>query len=189
MIKKLIMLAMAVAALAAIIPAAANAEGKLTSGSSLVGVGTEITLTNDAANGLITRVPAFGTNLVCEKITAHAEVTKNNGTAFEGVAGATGTTENCELVGLAPAEVTDPTVVGINSTSTGTGEVTLSFIAHVAGTTCNFATVGPGVFHYALPSSSTVTLTETELFSPECGEAFIEGSVTVENGSGAVVLE
>jgi hypothetical protein len=182
MIKKLIMLAMAVAALAAIIPAAANAEGKLTSGGELVKPGAEITLTNDAANPLVTEVPGLGTNLVCEKITVHVLVEENGGSNFLGSSeGAnTGTTENCELEGVTPVTITDPEAISLGSTTTGTGQATLSFVSDIPGLpACRFETVGPGVFHYTV-GSNTATLTETELFSPVCGEAFIAGSLTVE---------
>jgi hypothetical protein len=192
MIKKLIMLAMAVAALAAIIPAAANAEGKLTEGGSLVQEGKEITLTNDAADPLVTEVPGLGTNFVCEKVTVHVIVTENNGATFAGTStGAnTGSTENCELEGITPTQVTNPEVISIESTTTGTGELTLRYVEVIPGLpNCTFETVGPGVFHYTVPSD-TVTLTETELFSPVCGEAFISGSITAETKDGTpVVLE
>jgi hypothetical protein len=173
MIKKLMLLAMALSAMVAFAaPAVAQAD-ELYEESGPLSLGAEITLTS---TNLKTVTP-LGT-LECEKVTIHGEVTQNGPTTITGKELSTALA-NCNKT------ITDPTA-GTVSLSGGTGSTTgTKFIAE------GFCTyTGSIPFSYETDSDVvTVTGKEQLTGSPSfpCGKGTMSGSFTIETKDGTPV--
>jgi hypothetical protein len=211
MIKKLILLAMAVAAVAALVaPAGASAAPSLTMpAGTLVEAGTPITLSaaKESAHEIITETE-LGT-LECETIGLNGEVTENTGTMFAGkliTESPRGSfTHNCKLEpGEHNVEIHSISST-LTSSTTGHGTIGFTFIAtielsptthvechfHTGAVTTTPPTVPPteATFEYT-PGTDSAEIEPVALEGGPCGEAILSGSATVETtGGGAVTLD
>jgi len=152
--KKLILLGMAVAAVAAFaMPAAASAlemrdaSGKVAVGSSITGVSHNTFTTNTA----------LGT-LFCETVEVNGKITVNGPSAITGTGSAAETAE-CEASGE-PLLVTEPTLDHLVTTGGDTATATLSFIADVGPFECPYGGEVPGSYATG-PGNDTLTLSGT----------------------------
>jgi hypothetical protein len=193
MVKRVTVLAMALAAVAALaVPAFASAS-KLTldsAGTELVPAGTEIqghSGTNRFAGGesLVTETE-LGT-LNCEEITLSGKVGTNNGSKVlsEGI---TGTTSGCTLEGE-PFTVSGIEISKLESTTSGTGTAAFKFTATFFGGSLVCTWSGTGTFTYTA-GTSILKLGATALSpSPSvCGAASIKGNIALSLTSGAAVF-
>lgn len=191
MIKKLILLAAALAAVAVMaVPAAASASPALTmptgtlvpTGSALTGTGGSSQVTNglkiETARGIIT----------CTTFMLSSDVTSNSGSHVHW-SGATGsTTSGCEIEVYA-STISEIQVISFESTTSGSGTFEISYkTTDPLGVTCSFTNAGePGTFTYTA-GSSILKLASTEVFSAGCGESLLSGEVKLETSNGEAVI-
>jgi len=165
MIKRLVLLAMAVGALVAFAaPAMAQADELYEESIGVktpLKIGSEITLTSTNLKTTL----FFGT-LTCEKVTIHEEVTKNGPTTITGKERST-TAEGCNRT------ITDPTF-GSASLSGGTGSTGWKFVLEGL---CTYT--GSVPFKYTT-NTNEVTVTGTSQLSSACGSATVSASFTLE---------
>lgn len=192
MAKKLIVLAMAVAALVAVaIPAAASAtELRMTNSSgALVPTGTAITgVANNSTLRLVTKETTLG-ELECESIMLNGKVTVNNGTKVEGEGTAGSTTANCHFQpSNKVAEVTAIKLTNLKSETTGVGSFEAEYEAIIpGGAPCHFVTEGPGEFTFT-SGSDTIEVAPTAVESAACGESTLVGKVKLETAAGGAIV-
>jgi hypothetical protein len=188
MVKKLTLLAAAIAVVAFAIPAAASAAPSVTSSAGVLApVGTVITGTSSN-----TKTQTELGLLTCTNVTVTGKITKNSGTSVEAVSnGKEGTTKGCEVEGSA-LTITDPTLINLTSTVDTKGSVTLTFIADLLGISCHFSGTVP--FTYKDPtdtinvaSTSSPALTGSPAI---CGNASsFKGDFTLTIGTTPVILD
>ena len=186
MIKKLTLLAMAVGAVAALAAPGVAGATTLTSEGEVVPPETPIVGTaDDTEVRLELETEIFGT-LECEEIVLNGEVTKNEGGTAEGKGAGESTANGCTF--LEPERsvlLHDIEVIHLSSSEvmgeTGTGKFSAKFSAdYPFGFTCQYNTGGEnGVFHFVLGTDKLI-ITPTAVGSPGCGEAFLQGEVTLE---------
>lgn len=158
MAKKLVPLAMAVAAFAAMaIPATASALTLADSGGRvqptkwLVGTSSNTRTTHTAVGALF-----------CPHVLFAAEVQANNGSLITAANGAVGPLLNCEAGEGAELTVTNPKLEHMESTGDDEGTAELSFTADVGAFKCSFSGVVPftyetGSTHTSLALSGPIT--------------------------------
>jgi len=182
--KKLILLAMAVAVVAAMaMPAAASAlelrdaAGKVALNSVVTGVST---------NTLTTNTP-LGT-LKCNKVDVNAKIEVNGPTSIT-AKGTAAETAVCEAGGE-PLNVTEPTLVHLVSNGADEGLAQLSFIADVGPFECPYGgtvgfTYGTGSGNDTITMKANQTLTSSvEFCEPASGHPIFEGSYTLTTAVG-----
>jgi hypothetical protein len=184
MSKKLSLLAMVVAALAAFaIPAAANAAPSITSSAGVLApVGTILTAKSTNAK----TVTSLAT-LTCREVAVNGELSENTGTSVMVERHGEGTTSGCEALG-ASIRITDPTLITLTATPT-LKTVKLTFIADILGASCHFE--GDLTFSYTAGSSSihisgTVT-SATGGICPSTGTFSGDFAITI--GATPVILD
>lgn len=180
--KKLILLGMALAAIAAFaMPAVASADFTLVDHEGKVNVGEKVLGTSTNA---ITTNTALGT-LECDLVEITAEVTSNTGSHVEAVGAGKSDTSTCNA-GPAELLVTEPELVTLTTTGEDKGVLSLTFIADVGPFECHFH--GEGEFTYGtgteddvltIPSPG-ITLTGDEICEPEEGTPHFHGDFTLE---------
>jgi hypothetical protein len=202
MSKKMTLLGMMIAALAAlVIPAAASATPQLinqTSGAA-VAVGSKLMGTSSNA---VTTETKLGT-LTCSSVSIGAEVTKNSGTAIEAVSYGgkeTNTTSGCFANGTTPVTIDEPKLTSLvtNSTTTDEGTLGLSYTATIGSgpVVCPFSGTGPFTYKTGTGNNKLVIAASKpiELSGPElCTKAGVKpkfsGEFTLEldtaGGTGA----
>lgn len=191
MLKKLTLLGMAIAAMAALVaPAVANAT-VLKEGTSTVAVGSALTLTQDPSFPVVTHGTTIG-DVKCTSIDIKGKVTKNSGGVVEGV-GTEGTASPCTVGGESGAKVLNVSGT-IFSNTNEKGTATFSFKLELpSGLVCTFETEGPEAGVY---KSGTNTISfpnhanleeEVYLEGGACGEAHLEGGLLVETPNGTAV--
>jgi len=122
MVKKLTLLAMAVAAIAAFaIPAAASAATV---------TGAEVNSVIHGVSTNATTATELGT-LECEEVTINGELTENGPTITADGVGV-GSTRGCKIAG-SELTVTNPTLVHLSSTGPTSGTASLSFVGDLFG--------------------------------------------------------
>jgi len=182
--KKLILLGMAVAGVAAFaMPAAASAlemrdaGGKVALGSQIKGVSHNTKVTNTA----------LGT-LFCETVEAVGEVSVNGPSTITGGGGFGGAVETsgCEASGE-PLTVTEPSVEHLVTTGGDTATATLSFVADVGPFECPYGGEVPGTYSTG-SGNDTLTLsgsvTSPFEFCEGEGVATFEGTYTMTEAFG-----
>jgi hypothetical protein len=188
MIKKMMLLAMAVGALVALAAPAAQAI-ELKEGGKALKTGVEVTATS---TNLVTTT-ASGT-LSCELVTIHGTLAKN-GPAVE-IKPTTTTTKNCSInageKGVHSATITSPAVGTISVVNQGVGSASaVTFLADIPdfALECHFS--GTAGFTY-VSGSSTLTvaaassvLTGSGTNCPTSGT--LEGSFSLETSNGTAV--
>jgi hypothetical protein len=195
MIKKLTLLATAIAVLAFAVPAMASAAPSLTMPAKTL-VPANVMSGNPNSNITGTSVNAKTTTslgtLTCAKVTLNGTVTENTGSSVKGVGTGAGTTTTCKIEGES-INITDVTLAEIKSTVSGAGSASFSFQADlpVVGTCTYTGTNAP--FTY-VSGSSVITFNKATLTaSPSaCGTAALDGEFsfeTTENGGGAIILD
>ena len=132
----------------------------------------------------------FGT-LECEEIVLSGEVTKNEGGTVEGQGAGASEANGCTIEGWTSVNVHDIEIIHVSSSEvmgeTGTGKFSAKFSADYPGFTCQYNTEGEvGIFHFVL-NTDILIITPTAVGSPGCGEAFLQGEVTLETENGAPV--
>ena len=159
MAKKLILLAMAVAAFAALaIPATASAltltdhAGKVQPGAWIVGTSTNTVTTNTPVG-----------ELTCPHIEWTARVITNNGSLATTGEGEVGIPVGCGAEGE-PLTVTVPTLTHIESTGNDEGNAGLSFETDVGGFECPYGGTVP--FTYETGTGHDVLHLTGRIFSP-----------------------
>lgn len=177
MIKKLTLLAAAVAVVALAVPAMAGASQLTMPAGTTVPVETKITGTS--TNAVTTT--SIG-ELKCAKVVLNGEVTKNNGTEVAGVGIGTGTTTTCTDEG-ASINITNVTLTSLASSTSGSGTAAFSFQADlpVVGTCTYTATAAP--FTYvsgANPAELKFTKATLTASPSACGTAKLDGEFKLE---------
>jgi hypothetical protein len=179
MLKKMMLLAMSAAALAAFaVPTAASAEQLKENGTALA-VGAEITATStnlETTTGL--------GNLTCSKVTVHGTVTENTKTK-SAVASTSVTTESCDILTknstVDPATITNASA-GFVIEKKEVGTASAAFTADIGEVSCNEAG-NPGLTYVA----GTDVLTVRGALEGTCGPAEIHGQFTLETANGTPV--
>jgi len=195
MLKKMMLLAMAVVAVVAFAaPAMAQAEVVLTEENQPLEEGAEITATS---TNLVTTFT--GGSLQCSKVTFHFEV-KTNGpehVVLTTLNHTEGTTEGCNAtatgVGTVPATITDPTLaheVTINTWGTATAAASFKSDAPLLGLSeCSLA----GTVHFQASGGSNIGVGPSGLTGgggsagcPTSGT--IEGTLALETADGTPIV-
>jgi hypothetical protein len=187
MLKKLTLLGMAIAAMAALVAPATAGATELTEGGARVPVGSEITLTQDPSNHVITESTTLG-EIKCNSITIHGKVTKNDGSEVVG-SGTEGTAAPCFVEGEEGAEVTSVTGT-IASHESGKGTANFNFVIDIPNLpeACTFTTPSPanGTFvtgsnTIEFPAAAPAELEGSPAF---CGEGELHGGLILETKDG-----
>lgn len=173
MAKRLVLLAMAIAAFAAmVIPASASgvtltdSAGTVSTGAWIVATSTDTKITHTAVG-----------DLFCPHVEMAAEVKTNNGFLVTASNGAVGPLHDCEAGGGANLTMTEPKLTHLETTGFDEGEAMLSFTADVGAFKCPFA--GNVGFTFETGSTyNTLSLSET-IFSQflYCEEEEGEGEI------------
>lgn len=185
MLKKLVVLGMAIAAMAAL-PATAGAVNLYNAETGkLVPTETAMTLTQDASLPVITKSTTLG-KIECTNIMVNGTL-KANGSGTVEASGTSGIAEPCTVNGKSGANVTK--VAGsIKSTTGDNGQATFEFVIDVPNVgTCTFFTpAGVPATGTFTTNSNTLKLNTSELeSSPEsCGEGSISGGLVAETAEG-----
>ena len=157
--KKLILLGMAVAAVAAFaMPAAASASPVLTEGGTALAPGATVIGTSTNAT---TTNTALGT-LKCAHVEITANLEENTGSKIQ-AKGTAGETATC-FAGTKELKVTKPTLVSLTTTGEDKGTLTLTFIADVTPFECHFE--GTGTFTYTT-ANDILTIPGISLTGPK----------------------
>ena len=175
MFKKLTLLAIAVGAVVALAaPAVASASAITTEEEKLVEVGsilegTSTNLTLETELGLVQ----------CADSHVTSEVTLNNGENFE-TEGTGGSAKECTLgEEESSTSIEDTTWRNFRSSTTGTGEISMTFIMNTPSGKCHYETE-EAVFHYKNGSDViTITATIVEPTTPGCSEVVLSGDFTI----------
>ena len=135
MAKKLSLLMASLAVVAFAVPAFANAAAGVTEPAGiLIAKGKLIEATNVGAVTIQTiLVP-----ITCSTVTITGEITVNSTTTVEGIGKGEGIATTCTAGGKATT-VTDMTVTKLHSAGGGTGTIAVTFVADIAGVTCDFS--------------------------------------------------
>jgi hypothetical protein len=178
MIKKLTLLAMAIAAIGAFaVPAMASAAQALTMpAGTLVSPGTGLVGTSHNT----TTATSLG-KLECETVELTGEVTENSGTTFAGK-GSGSTSGKCFLVKGETKKEIKITHIVLNSLMSEEGSkanVNFSFEADLPTITCTFSTGAGGVTATYVNGGSVLKLTNQTLGGGACGNGTINGEFTV----------
>jgi hypothetical protein len=187
MVKKLTLLAAAVAVLALAVPAFASAtvltmpsETKVPTGTLIKGVSTDTVTTTPLGE------------LTCESVEVQGTVTVNNGTTVEGTGNGTSKTANCFVEPEhEPLTVEKISLTNLKSSVTGQGTASFSFVAQLPGELeCKFSGTVPGTF---VEGTGTLNLTGHGLVgSPTiCGtekEVTFKGDFPLTTGDGTGVI-
>lgn len=179
MFKKILLLGMAVAALAAFIaPAMANAATQLTNeNGETLPVGTTVTATSEN-----TVTEAEGNVLTCEEVDLHGTVEVNNGTTVKIVDHEGSTTSGCEFDGFLPVEI-DPTLTELHIGPSTPGTAVFSFTVTTLGCTATSgaSSVVGGASSNSLVVSAAVTGT--------CGNGNLNGEYELFAGGKPVTID
>jgi hypothetical protein len=193
MSKKLTLLGMMVAALAAlVVPAAASATPELKNQTSglKVAVGSQLMATNVGAIAI--EDTKFGT-FTCNAVSLGAELTKNGGTAIEAksVIPATNAASTCTTSIGQNLVIDEPTLTSLvtNSTTTDEGTLGISSKATIgtAPVVCSYS--GSGAFTYktgtgndilTVTKANPIQLSSTSICEKESTPAKFSGTFTLE---------
>jgi hypothetical protein len=177
MVKKLTLLATAIAVVALAVPAFANAT-VLTENGVPVGTGSHI---RGLSNNAVTRTPIG--ELECGAVEVGGEVTVNNGTTVRGIGDGFESTTECKVEpGEGSLTVEHIKLENIESSETGKGSVTFTFIAQLPGELeCHFQGTVPGTFteDSDIISIKGQGLEGTPSICGEKGEVEFEGDFTL----------
>lgn len=184
-IKKTMLLAVSAAALVAFaVPAVAQATSLTDPPGTALKKGALVTATS---TNLETTTPE-GAALFCKKVTIHGEVTNAGGPGKSvTILPSATTTENCEITGVGPVLITEPSVGLITLGGAGSGSAAATFIADIPQS-CHFA--GTVAFSWT-SGTDTLTVPGSRLTGTgsECpSEGTIAGSFTLETSNGTPVL-
>ena len=187
MARKLTMLGMAIAALAALaIPAMASAAPVVTDPEGVI-LGTPANLKGVSNNAVTTNTP-LGT-LECGTVEITAKLTENTGSKVK-AEGTGGTTAVCETSEEEALTVTNPTLVSLTSTTAGSGSVSMSYTADVGSFECPYS-ANNGTFTYANDTDiihvHAILTTPFVPCRPVSGSITFEGTFTITTSNGAIV--
>lgn len=180
--KKLILLGMAVAAVAAFaMPAVASADFTLTDHEGKVGVGEPIIGTSTNA---VTTNTALG-KLTCDHVEITGIVTANSGTHAAAIGGEVGKTTECFAEGTIPLTITEAKLLTLTTAGDDEGTLSMTYIADVGPFECHFD--GTGRFTYGTGTGEDklhipapgITLTSAEICEPEEGSPHFTGDFTL----------
>lgn len=175
-IKKLSLLATAIAALALAVPALASAAPAWTMpAGTLLPVGTNVSATS---SNLVIPTPV-GTQK-CQHTIITLQLSKNTGSSVAAAGVAAGTTKECQ--------VTDLTVPSLTSTTSGSGTLAITFEIDITATVkCHLS--GAAVpFTYA-PGSSSINVKGALTGTGVCaGGSSISGDFAIETVKGGAVI-
>jgi hypothetical protein len=201
MARKLTMLGMVAAALAAlVVPAAASATPQLFNATSGKAVAVGSSLMGTAVAPVKTTETKFGT-LTCNTVSIGAELTKNSGTAIEAksVNPATNAATVCTTSKGLQLKIDEPTLTSLvtNNTTTDEGTLGLSYKATIGTeeppTTCTFS--GSGPFTYKTGTGNDIlTVSGISLNGPGACKLseklpIFEGEFTLEVDTGGGVMD
>jgi hypothetical protein len=173
MLKKMMLLAMAVGAIAAFAaPAMAQASVELSDSEGTLPIGAEVTATS---HNLVTFSPVLGT-LTCERVTIHGDVTENGESSIHIEE------TNTETEGCSPAPITIAESGDITIEEGGTGLAEESLF-QVAGA-CNFE--GSPGFAYETNTDEIEIAGEFQ-FNGNCGPGDMSGNFTLETSDGSPI--
>lgn len=182
MLRKVGLLAAAVAVLAVGVAASANAATEITQPAGVTAkVGTQFTAT--ATDFVLT---SSVLEITCANLNFKGTLTTNDGSEFAGVSDNNFTTNVCtglhDLVSVTKFEVQ-------NLTSKETGSVVMSFVTTMdLGTlTCTFT--GTNVSGNYTSGSDKITFSAAPGIKGSCGTATLDASFTIEIGSTPVILD
>jgi hypothetical protein len=190
MAKKLILLAMAIGAIAALAaPAMAGASQITFPAGTAAPVGTVITGTS---SNTVTVTPLG--NLTCASVVVKATITKNSGGTAAAKAEAGASSSSTCFLGKNAISVTNITLKSLESTTSGVGKAVLSFEADLpGGLTCHFESAGAANNVSYTAGTSNLHLAGGLVGSPEIcgeeGEVSISGDFALTAESSAVVLD
>lgn len=172
MIKKMMLLALSVGALAAFaVPTVASAQ--LKEGGVALKTGVEVTATS---TNLETVATGLGTKLTCKLVTIHMKLVKNN-------AGANGV--EATNVATTTSECSSPiTVANAGTIDLGAGVGVATGATFLVSGVCDFT--GNIPFSY-VSGTSTLTVTGTSQFNGNCGAGDMTGSFTLETSNGTPI--
>jgi hypothetical protein len=190
MLRKLMLLGMAITTMAALaVPATAGAT-ELTESGVRVPVGSEFTLTQDPSNRIRFETTTIG-ETSCNSITIHGKVTKNDGSEVA-EEGAEGTASPCFVEGEEGAEVTSVTGT-IRSHESGKGTADFDFVLDTPNLpeSCTFTTASAANFNFVTGSNTIEFLeaapAELEGSPAFCGEGELRGGLILETRDGTPV--
>lgn len=190
MLKKMMLLSAAVAALLAFaVPVASAAE--LTGEEGPLGEGDAVTATSNN----LTTVTGLGT-LSCASVVLSFEVVTNGPEEVDLAPTAEAATNGCALTtesGTLPVTITDGTVLeNLVLDNTGAGAVGATFVSDVFGDPGHTVLVGQchysGTLNVQAAVNTDVIAVEGGLTSPQCGPGLMTGEFTVEDANGPVVF-
>ncbi len=184
MLKKMMLLATAIAAMAAfVVPTAANAQQIREGG---VAISPTASFTATSSNTETTTL--LGT-LKCAKVTLHLTGTTNSTTtSFATAAAGQITTEGCFLNGSTPIKITNASAhVHLNALTSGTAQFTfVGDIPTTPETVCDYATTGTGGKVTWVTNASSIKVV-APVAAAGCGPGELKGDFTLETSNGTAL--